>query len=50
MKLSAMIKILLSVLLIFIFFQSIFVSWAQQDENLIIREELILPTPSLPVL
>ena len=47
MKKSAMIKFLLLVLLIFMFLQCIFVSWAQQDESPVIKKEMVLPAPAL---
>jgi hypothetical protein len=50
MKKSSMIKILLLVAIIFIFLQCIFVSWAQQEESLVIKKEMILPAPELPAL
>ena len=50
MKKSSMIKFLLLVAIIFIFLQCIFVSWAQQDESLTIKKELVLPEPALPAL
>ena len=49
-KKTTLLKFLLLVVIIFIFLQCIFVSWAQQDESLTIKKELILPTPALPIL
>lgn len=50
MKKLAMIKFLLLVAIISIFFQCIFVSWAQQDQSPVIKKEMVLPAPALPAL
>ena len=49
-KKTTLLKFLLLVVIIFIFLQGIFVSWAQQYESPTIKKELILPTPTLPIL
>ena len=49
-KKTTLLKFLLLVVIIFTFLQGIFVSWAQQDESLTIKKELILPKPALPAL
>jgi len=50
MEKSTVIKYLLLAVIIFIFLQCIFVSWAQQDEKFTIKIELVLPAPALPAL
>ena len=50
MKKTIMIKYLLLLVIIFVFLQCIFVSWALQDEGVTIKKELVLPAPVLPAL
>ena len=49
-KKTTLLKFLLLVVIIFIFLQGIFVSWAQQDESPVIKKEMVLPAPALPAL
>ena len=50
MKNTAIMKIIVLAALLFTFLQCIYVTGAQQDENLTTKKELKVPTPALPTL
>ena len=50
MKNIIIIKIVVIVMLLYVFIQSIYVSKAQQDESPVIKKELNVPAPALPAL